>query len=73
MPTKPVSKSEGFVINFNKKGGRVTFFVRHKAISRGRPVPVGPEYLSAYLVDAAQYIKNPARHKATFVKRWNES
>jgi hypothetical protein len=30
MPTKPVSKSEGFVINFNKKGGRVTFFVRHK-------------------------------------------
>jgi hypothetical protein len=73
MPTKPVGKSEGFVINFNKKKGRVTFFVRHKSISGGRPVPVTPEYLSAYLVNAAQCIKNPARHKAAFVKRCDES
>jgi hypothetical protein len=70
MP-KSLRETEGFVVRFTKTG-RVTFFVTHKGLggSDRDPIVVNPEDLSAFMSDAVRYLRNPARHRERFRRRW---
>ncbi len=70
MP-KSLRETEGFVVRFTRKR-KVVFFVTHKSLrgSDKDPIVVNPEDLSAFMSDAVRYVRNPARHRERFRRRW---
>ncbi len=56
MPKK-ISESEAFLVHIGKAKGKITFFVRHKDINKGRVRVVNIEELLLYLVEKSKEIK----------------
>jgi hypothetical protein len=71
---KKIGESKRFIVGWGRdKGGRICFFVSHKDINpQNDPVPINPEDLSSYMMDAVKYLRNPKRNRERFVRRWEK-
>ena len=69
---KSIGEVEGFIVYFNRKRGKVTFFVRHKHLkgSDRDPIAINPEEIAHFLYDAVRYIRDPKGYKKKFVRHW---
>jgi len=54
---KEIKESKAFLVHIGKARGKITFFVRHKDISKGRVVVVNIEDLLSYLVKKSKEVK----------------
>jgi len=54
---KEIKESKAFLIHVGTAKGKITFFVRHKNISKGKVVVVNIEDLLSYLVKKSKEVK----------------
>ncbi|MBZ9569422.1 hypothetical protein KJA16_00685 [Patescibacteria group bacterium] len=60
---KKIKESEAFLVHIGRAKGKITFFVRHKDINKGRARVVNIEGLLLYLVEKSKEIKKRKRKK----------
>ena len=53
---KKVGESQRFVVGWGRKNGRIVFFIKHKELRGGRPIPCNPEDLQRKMVTLADEI-----------------